>query len=451
MGALRDERFPASFSWGAATSSYQVEGAVDEGGRGASIWDRFCGVPGKVANAENGAVACDFYHRYPDDIRLMQELGIDSFRFSVAWPRVIPGGVGQVNQAGLDFYDRLVDALLDAGIEPCVTLYHWDLPVALEERGGWPSRELIGPFTDYAEVVAARLGDRVKRWITHNEPWVIGWLGYGNGEHAPGLASRRLALAASHTLLVSHGHAVEVLRNLSPGSDVGITLNLQPVYPAGESEGDAAAVRYLDGFHNRWYLDPLYRGVYPEDMLELFGADAPEVRDGDMARIMTPTDYLGINYYSRHVVGEGSSGTEPRYVHDPDGEYTTMGWEVYPQGLTDLLVRVKEDYEPPAMQITENGAAYRDPAPTNGRVEDPRRVAYFAAHVAAMGDAIAAGVPLTAYYAWSFMDNFEWAFGYGQRFGIVHVDFDTLVRTPKASFAFYRDQIASQRATSPTS
>ncbi|MFN8223605.1 MAG: GH1 family beta-glucosidase [Gaiellales bacterium] len=442
---MRDERFPRSFSWGAATSAYQVEGAVREGGRGVSIWDRFCDVPGKVLNADNGAVACDFYHRYPDDIRLMQELGIDSFRFSVAWPRVLPTGTGPVNQPGLDFYDRLVEALLEAGIEPCVTLYHWDLPIELQDRGGWPSRELIGPFTDYAEVVAGRLGDRVKRWITHNEPWVVAWLGYGNGEHAPGLESRKLALAASHTLLVSHGHAVEVLRNLSPDSEVGITLNLQPVYAAGDTEGDLAAVAYVDGYFNRWYLDPLYRGEYPADMLELYGADAPEVRDGDFARITVPTDYLGINYYSRHLVGQGTSPTSPRYLREPASDYTAMDWEVYPRGLTDLLVRLHRDYAPPALQVTENGAAYDDPEPAGGFVEDPERVAYFASHVAALGDAIEECVPVTAYYAWSLLDNFEWAFGYERRFGIVHVDFETLERTPKASFRFLRDLLAAQR------
>ena len=444
MEAVRDPRFPADFTWGAATSSYQIEGAIHEGGRGESIWDRFCDVPGKVLNRDNGATACDFYHRYPDDILLMRELGITSFRFSIAWPRILPNGTGAVNQAGLDFYDRLVDALLEAGIAPCATLYHWDLPVMLEDIGGWPSRELIGPFAEYTEVVAARLGDRVTRWITHNEPWVIGWLGYGKGEHAPGLESRKLALAASHTLLVSHGHAVEVLRNLSPGSEVGITLNLQPVFPADDTEGDHAAARYVDGYHNRWYLDPLYKGSYPADMLELYGDDAPDVLDGDMALAMTPTDYLGINYYTRHVVAEGASATEPRYIRDPDADYTTMGWEVYPDGLRALLVSLHEDYAPPALQITENGAAYNDPAPVGGIVDDPERAAYYAKHVTAMGDAIEAGVPLTAYYAWSLMDNFEWAFGYDQRFGLIHVDFDTLERTPKASFGFYRDQIAAQ-------
>ncbi len=446
MAISCDQRFPASFVWGAATASYQVEGAIHEGGRGASIWDRFCATPGKVVNGDDGSVAIDFYHRYADDICLMKELGIESFRFSVAWPRVIPTGSGAVNEEGLDFYDRLVDALLEAGIDPCVTLYHWDLPVALQDAGGWPDRGIIEPFVEYTAAVAGRLGDRVKRWITHNEPWVVGWLGYGTGEHAPGHRSRREALAASHHVLVSHGRAVDVLRELVPSAEVGITLNLHEVMAASEKPEDVAAARYVDGYHNRWYLDPIYRGSYPEDMLDAYAGDVPEIQDGDLALTTRPTDFLGINFYTRHVIAAGSTLTEPRYVLDGFAPRTDMNWEVYPQGLRDLLVRLHEEYAPEAIHITENGAAYPDVRRHDGSVPDPERVAYIEGHIDAMGQAISAGVPLTAYYVWSLLDNFEWAWGYSRRFGIVHVDYPSLERTPKASFHTYRDRIAAQRS-----
>jgi beta-glucosidase len=447
MSLTRDPRFPASFVWGAATASFQIEGATNEGGRGESIWDRFCATPGKVLNGDDGSVAIDFYHRYLDDIRLMQDLGIESFRFSVAWPRVIPGGVGAVSEDGLDFYDRLVDALLDAGIAPCVTLYHWDLPIALEDAGGWPDRGIIEPFVDYTAAVAGRLGDRVKRWITHNEPWVVGWMGYGTGEHAPGRKSRRDALAASHHVLVSHGRAVDVLRELVPEAEVGITLNLHEIVAASDSPADVAAARYVDGYHNRWYLDPIYRGSYPEDMLEIYGADVPDVHHGDFELTTRPTDFLGINFYTRHVIAAGTTITEPRHVLDGFAPRTDMNWEVYPQALRNLLVRLHAEYAPPAMHITENGAAYTDVQRHDGSVPDPDRVAYIEGHVEAMAQAIAEGVPLTAYYVWSLLDNFEWAWGYARRFGIVYVDYTTLERTPKASFEYYRQLIAAQRVS----
>ena len=445
MSLVRDPRFPDSFVWGAATASYQIEGAIHEGGRGESIWDRFCATPGKVVNGDDGSVACDFYHRYPDDIRLMQDLGIESFRFSIAWPRVIPTGSGAVNQEGLDFYDRLVDALLAAEIDPCVTLYHWDLPAVLEDAGGWPDRAIIEPFVEYTAAVAERLGDRVKRWITHNEPWVVGWLGYGTGEHAPGHRNRRAALAASHNLLVSHGLAVDVLRELVPDAEVGITLNLHEIMAASEAPEDVAAARYVDGYHNRWYLDPIFRGAYPQDMLDVYAEDVPEILDGDFALMTRPTDFLGINYYTRHVIAAGPTLTEPRYVLDGFAAVTDMNWEVYPSGLRDLLVRLHEEYAPGAIHITENGAAYPDVQRHDGSVPDPERVAYVEGHIDAMGQALADGVPLTAYYVWSLLDNFEWAWGYSRRFGIVHVDYPTLERTPKTSFETYRDRIAAQR------
>ena len=438
--------FPADFTWGAATASYQIEGAASAGGRGESIWDRFSAAPGKVRNGDSGAVACDFFHRFGDDIALMRELGLDGFRFSVAWPRIVPEGRGRVNEAGLDFYDRLVDALLESGIQPCVTLYHWDLPQALEDRGGWPVREVVDAFAEYVEAVVARLGDRVPRWITHNEPWVASWLGYGWGMHAPGRTSEADALAAAHHLLLSHGRAVEILRRDAPGAEVGITLNLMHDYPASSAEEDVAAARHVDGFRNRWFLDPVFRAAYPADLVEHYRASLPEIADGDLAAIAAPIDGLGVNYYSRGVIGAGADGGAPTYVRVPDAQYTDMGWEVYPDGLHDLLVRLRDDYPTVPIAITENGAAFSDVRGHDGSVLDPERTAYLEQHLGAVGRALDAGVPVTGYYVWSLLDNFEWQHGFAKRFGIVYVDYPTLERVPKASFAWYRDFIARQRA-----
>ena len=438
--------FPADFVWGAATASYQIEGAVDADGRGESIWDRFCATPGKVRNGDCGAIACDFFHRYADDVALMRELGLDGFRFSVAWPRVVPEGRGPVNHAGLDFYDRLVDTLLASGIQPCVTLYHWDLPQVLEDRGGWPARETVDAFAEYVEAVVARLGDRVQRWITHNEPWVVAWLGYGWGLHAPGRTSEAEALAAAHHLLLSHGRAVEVLRRDAPGAEVGITLNLMHDYPASPSPEDVAAARHVDGFRNRWFLDPVFRGEYPADLVEHYAASLPPIADGDLATIAAPIDVLGVNTYSRGVIGASPDGGAPTYVRVPDSEYTDMDWEVYPDGLHDLLVRLRDDYAPERIAITENGAAFSDVRGHDGAVRDPERLAYLERHLDAVGRALEAGVPVTGYYVWSLLDNFEWQHGYAKRFGIVYVDYPTLERVPKSSFRWYRDFIARQRA-----
>jgi beta-glucosidase len=436
--------FPADFVWGAATAAYQIEGAVDADGRGESIWDRFCATPGKVRNGESGAVACDFYHRYPDDIRLMRELGLDGFRLSIAWPRILPEGRGRVNQAGLDFYDRLIDELLAQGLRPFPTLYHWDLPQVLEDEGGWAARSTAEAFVEYTEAVAERLGDRVTHWITHNEPWVAAWLGYGSGEHAPGRASTDDALAAAHHLLLSHGWAAEAIRRSAPDAKVGITLVLNPAYPASDSEADRAAAQHADGFFNRWFLDPVFRGTYPADLLEYFAPSAPPVQNGDLATIATPIDFLGVNYYSRQVLRANSNGGRPVVVR-PEAEYTAMDWEIYPDGLFDLLVRVRDDYDPPPIYITENGAAFADHPTHDGKVVDPERQAYIAAHLDAIARAIEAGVPMAGYFVWSLLDNFEWAHGYSKRFGIVYVDYPTLDRVPKASYGWYRDFIAVQR------
>ncbi|HEX7084665.1 MAG TPA: GH1 family beta-glucosidase [Gaiellaceae bacterium] len=441
--------FPGDFVWGAATAAYQIEGAVGADGRGESIWDRFCATPGKVRNGETGEVACDFYNRSAADIALMRELGLDAFRFSISWPRILPEGRGRVNQTGLDFYDRLVDDLLAVGIAPYATLYHWDLPQVLEDEGGWPNRATAEAFVEYAQVVAARLGDRVGHWITHNEPWVVSWLGYSWGVHAPGRTSDADAIATSHHLLLSHGWAVDVLRREAPNAQVGITLNLAHVDRAGDAPEDVAAAREVDGNLNRWFLDPLFRGAYPEDMLERYAPAAPAVRDGDLEAISAPIDFLGVNNYSRHLVRASANGEGPHMVRDPESQYTDMGWEVYPDGLYQLLARVRDDYGPPAIFITENGAAFGDIRGHDGRVRDPERQAYIASHVEAVGRALAEGVPMRGYFVWSLLDNFEWAFGYSKRFGIVYVDYPTLERVPKDSFHWYRDFIAGQRSETP--
>jgi beta-glucosidase len=442
------QHIPPNFLWGAATAAYQIEGAVHEDGRGPSIWDRFCATPGKVRNGDTGEIACDFYHRYRDDIALMRELGLKAFRFSIAWPRVIPSGRGAVNQAGLDFYDRLVDELLGSGIEPLVTLYHWDLPLPLEDAGGWPVRATAEAFRDYAGVVAQRLGDRVTYWITQNEPHVAAWVGYGIGVHAPGRASSADAIAAAHHVLLAHGLATEVLRSEIPDACVGISLDLWPMEPASDSAEDAAAAREADGDQNRWFLDPVFRGEYPEDMLELYAPHVPPVEDGDMDLISAPIDVLGVNYYHRDVV-ERTEGGGRRVVHQPDSYYTDMGWEVSPNGLYDILVRLHEDYAPPSLMVTENGAAFGDVREHDGTVNDPERGAYLAAHVQSIERAIADGVPVDGYFVWSFLDNFEWAEGYSKRFGIVYVDYPTLERVPKSSFFWYRDLIATAATTRP--
>jgi beta-glucosidase len=439
-------QFPSDFVWGAATASYQIEGAANEDGRSESVWDRFCATPGKVRNGDNGAVACDFYHRYRDDIALMRELGIDAFRFSIAWPRVLPEGRGRVNAAGLDFYDRLVDELLGNGIAPYATLFHWDTPQVLEDAGGWPHRDTVDAFCEYVEAVVERLGDRVGHWITHNEPWVVAWVGHGWGHHAPGRTSDRDALATAHHLLLSHGRATEIIRGLSPQAKVGITLNLDHPLPAGDSPEDLAATRWVDGLHNRWFLDPIFRGSYPEDMAEAWADDMPEVRDGDLATIAAPIDFLGVNNYSSPLVAADEQGGRAKIVRRDDVDRTDMGWEVVPDGLHGLLTRLARDYEPAAIYVTENGAAYPDVRGHDGSVQDPERQAFLEAYVEAAGRAVAEGVPLRGYFAWSLLDNFEWAWGYWKRFGLVYVDYSTLERVPKGSFYWYRDFIAAQRA-----
>jgi beta-glucosidase len=437
-------RYPTDFRWGAAVSAYQIEGAVGEDGRGESIWDRFSASPGNVLGGDSGAVACDSYHRYREDVRLMQELGLNAYRFSIAWPRILPEGRGKTNTAGLDFYDGLVDELLAAGIEPFVTLYHWDLPQALEDRGGWPVRATADAFAEYVEVVAGRLGDRVRNWITQCEPWVVGWLGYGTGEHAPGRKSDADALAAAHHVLLSHGLAADVLRRDAPDARVGITIDLVAFHPLTDSPDDLAAVARSDGLRNRWILDPVLRGRYPEDMFEHFAPILPPVEARDLETISAPLDFLGVNYYTRSIVRADGVDGAPVTVDGDDVERTEMGWEVYPDGLYELLVRLRAEYDPPPLYVTENGAAFQDRR-VNGSVHDPERISYVERHLGAIARAIEDGVPVNGYFLWSLLDNFEWSFGYSRRFGIVYVDYATLERVPKASYRWYRDFIASQR------
>ena len=433
--------FPDGFLWGAATSAYQIEGATDEDGRGKSIWDTFSETPGKVHGGDSGAVACDFYHRHPQDVALMGELGLDAFRFSIAWPRVLPSGRGQVNEPGLDFYDRLVDELLGAGIEPFVTLYHWDLPQPLEDEGGWPARATAEAFAEYVEAVARKLGDRVTRWTTHNEPFCSSWLGYALGLHAPGRTDIPSALAAAHHVLLSHGLAVEVLRREAPGAEVGIVIDSWPIHPATDAPADVEAARQVDGVRNRLFFEPLFRGRYPEDVLERLGA-VPPVREGDLATITAPIDFVGVNNYSRSVVRANPDGGRPLDVA-PAGRTTTMGWEIYPDSIYEVLTRIHREYGVQTLYVTENGAAYADVREADGSVDDPDRVAYLEKYLGSVARAIADGVPVKGYFVWSLLDNFEWAYGYSQRFGIVYVDNETLERVPKSSFHWYRKLIAA--------
>lgn len=433
--------FPTDFAWGAATASYQIEGAIHEDGRGESIWDRFSATPGKVYHGHTGAVACDHYHRYRDDVRLMSDLGLRAYRFSIAWPRIVPEGRGTVNSKGLDFYDRLVDELLLHNIQPFATLYHWDLPQRLEDEGGWLVRETADAFVEYAEAVVRRLGDRVQNWITHNEPLCIGWLGYGWGVHAPGREGGDAeAVRAAHHALLAHGMAVPVIRREARGAAVGITLNLAPIYPATDSDEDGAAAQNNDGRANRWFLDPIFRGEYPSDITDYLRYP-PDGADHDLGIIATPIDFLGINYYSRQIVRSDPSGERPGGLPvRPEGaEIMDMNnWEVYPEGLHDLLVRVHRDYAPARIYITENGATFADERTADGGIADWQRQRYLEEHLRAASRAIRAGVPLAGYFAWSLFDNFEWAYGYSKRFGIVYVDFETQERIPKASGQWYR-------------
>jgi beta-glucosidase len=444
--------FPDGFLWGTATSAYQVEGAVDEDGRGPSIWDTLCLRPGAIRAGDSGDVADDHYHRYREDVALMRSLGLRAYRFSAAWPRVMPSGRAPVNEAGLDFYRRLVDELLAAGIVPLLTLYHWDLPQPLEDAGGWSARDTAARFADYAAVVFGALHDRVPYWTTLNEPWCSALLGYASGEHAPGVRDPRRATRAIHHLLLAHGLALRAMRAIDPGPRLGIVLNLAPVRAAEPDPGAALleGVRRVDGLRNRVWTEPLFRGRYPEDVAaDLEARGGLPVEPGDLDTIAAPLDWLGINYYADELLVAAPGATIPHApgvvgvggAH-PGPAPTDMGWPITPDGLRDLLVTLKATYpDLPPVVITENGVAYDDPV-VDGGVHDDRRVRYVDAHLRALHAAIAAGVDVRGYLQWSLMDNFEWAHGYHMRFGIVHVDYATQRRTPRDSAAWYRDVIA---------
>jgi beta-glucosidase len=431
-------RFPEGFLWGAATSAYQVEGSPLADGAGPSIWHRFAHEPGRTKNGDTGDVACDHYRRYREDVRLMTELGLQAYRFSIAWGRVFPEGVGSVNARGLAFYERLVDELLAHGIRPVVTLYHWDLPAALDDRGGWTNRDVAGWFADYANVVARRLGDRVALWATLNEPWVVMDAGYLHGVHAPGRRSAAEACAVTHNLLRAHGAGVQAIR-AEGDHRVGIVVNLEPKYAASDSAEDIEAARRADAYANRQFLDPVFLGEYPAELRDIFGDDWPHHDAADMELIRQPIDWLGINYYKREVTRHDPAALPVRAsgVRQTESIHTALDWEVYAPALTVLLVRVTERYGKVPIHITENGAAFDDPATPGGRVHDPLRIAYYRDHLLAARAAIDRGVDLRGYFAWSLLDNFEWAHGYDIRFGIVHVDYATQGRTPRDSAHFY--------------
>lgn len=430
------------FLFGVATASFQIEGAAQEDGRTESIWDRFCATPGKVLGGDNGDVACDHYHRWPEDLDLIKRLGFDAYRLSIAWPRIEPQP-GVWNPAGFDFYDRLVDGMLERGIRPMATLYHWDLPQYLGDRGGWVNRDTAYRFADYADQVTRVLGDRVESYATLNEPWCSGFLSYRLGIHAPGLKDDRLGFQAAHHLLLGHGLALPAMRANAPKADHGIVLNFTPAYPATDSAADQAAADYSDEENSHWFLQPLLTGEYPQAVRERHPEWMPTIYPGDMEILARPLDFLGVNFYTRAVVRAGAD-CDYQSV-DQDAAKTDIGWEIYPQALTHLLTGFKARYHNlPPIYISENGAA-DNTGIVAGEVNDQLRVDYYDQHLQAVHNAIEAGVDVRGYFAWSLMDNFEWAEGYSQRFGIVHVDYDTLVRTPKRSSAVFSEWLAQRR------
>ena len=439
-------RFPPGFLFGTATAAYQIEGARDADGKGPSIWDAFCRRPGAISTGETGNVACDHYHRWREDTALQRDLGCNAYRLSISWPRVVPTGSGAVNEAGLAFYDRLVDELLRNGIRPFVTLYHWDLPQTLQERGGWSSRETVAAFGRYADVVARRLGDRVRDWMTLNEPEVVAFAGHWVGVHAPGIRDFATAVGVSHHLLLAHRAAADAIRAADPDARVGIALNLSPCDPASDAPADADAAARMDGYLNRWFLDPLFGRGYPKDMLELYRPYFD--RGGELDGYDGALDFLGVNYYARRVVRAGGGPLRADRI-DPEGEHTAIGWEVHPASFRKLLVRLHRDYAPRHMYVTENGAAYDDEVKSD-RVDDPARVAFLARHFDAAAEAIGEGVPLRGYFIWTLMDNFEWAHGTSKRFGIIHTDYATQRRRMKASGEWYRRLIAAHRGARAT-
>ena len=443
------------FNWGIATSSYQIEGGHDLHGRGPSVWDVFSHSKGRVKNGDNGDIACDHYHLFPEDIKLMKDLGVDSYRFSISWPRIFPVGTeDKINQSGMDFYDRLVDTLLENNITPFITLNHWDIPQGLEDLGGWTNRDMVEQFIKYSHYLSRGLGDRVSNWITHNEPWCISFLGYVEGRKPPGLKGEwAKSLHTAHHLLLSHGKAVPEIKSNVKNAKVGITLNLNTAIPASDSEYDKKECAFYDAQFNRLYLDPLYKKKYPELLFKrllekgaIRQSDLNFIKDGDLKTISTPTDFLGVNYYSRAVIRDESVDEKLNEKHKVTmGPKTDFGWEVYPRGIYDLLKRLQDEYNVNEIMITENGCSYGDGPNENKKVNDIKRVEYHRSHIEQILIAVDEGIPCTGYFAWSLMDNFEWAEGYSQRFGMIWVDFDTLERIPKESYYWYQKFLKTQK------
>jgi len=432
-------QYPSNFLWGAATASYQIEGAWNEDGKGESIWDRYSHTPGKVENGDTGDVACDHYHRWPEDIALMRQLGIKAYRFSVSWPRVLPLGKGRVNLAGLDFYDRLVDVLLAANIEPFITLHHWDYPQALYDSDGWTNRDNLAYFADYSVLMVKRLGDRIRRWTTFNEPGVIAWCGYMNGEHAPGLRDPKKFVQVTHNLMVAHGLSVQAMRAANPAIEVGIVLSQWGLDPASDDPADVTATEHAWNSGDTAFLHPIFAGHYHPEMVDQLNGSEPEIKSGDMALIAQKLDFLGVNSYSRGVI----SATQGRLERIPGSEYTEMGWEVCAPALRRLLVKLNKDYHLPPVYITENGSAFKDEVTPDGKVHDERRLDYLRQHFTEVRKAMQEGVDIRGYFVWSLLDNFEWAYGYGKRFGLIHVDFETQKRIFKDSAYWYNRVIAT--------
>jgi beta-glucosidase len=429
--------FPANFRWGAATAAYQIEGAWNEDGKGESIWDRFSHTPGKTLGGDTGDVACDHYRRYPQDIELMRELGIGNYRFSISWPRVFPDGRNLPAQKGIDFYDRLIDKLLNAGIEPFVTLYHWDLPQSLQDIGGWLNRDVGHYFADYSAAMVKRFGDRVKHWTTLNEPWVVSHLGYRTGEMAPGFQDEKLCFQVLHNLLVAHGLSVRAMRSVQSNLQCGIVLILFPVTPATDTPDDIDAAEFAWQKDCAWQLEPLFNASYPTSALDHLENRAPEVQPGDFSLMSQALDFVGINFYFRAVM----SKQHGRLLEIPGASYTDMGWEVHAPSFFQLLKRISSDYRLPPVYITENGAAYKDEISSDGRIHDCHRIHYIRDHLLELHRAIGEGIDLRGYFYWSLMDNFEWAYGYSKRFGLIHVDYSSQQRVPKDSALWYSQVI----------
>jgi beta-glucosidase len=435
-------KFPHNFLWGAATAAYQVEGAWNEDGRGESIWDRFSHTPGNVSNGDTGDIACDHYHRYEEDVALMRRLGLRAYRFSTSWSRVLPTGRGRINPKGLDFYDRLVDRLCAANIEPLLTLYHWDLPQALQDEGGWDNRNTAYAFADYAALMVKRLGDRVKYWTTFNEPSVITYIGFITGEHAPGFKDQRMAYQVAHHLMVAHGLGVQAIRAAKPDLNAGIVLNLWPAEPASDSAEDVAAADKFWNESETLFLDPIFKGHYPPAVYDKIGSDMPKIHDGDLALIAQKLDYVGINYYSRHVV---SAKGELKEI--PGSEYTEMGWEVCAPALRRMLVKINREYNLPPIIITENGVAFKDEVSADGKIHDPRRIEYLKNHFIQTRLAMLDGVDVRGYMVWSLMDNFEWGHGFSKRFGLTYTDYVTQQRIVKDSGEWYANVIRTNEVS----